>query len=82
MTANMNSTITSLMASMKDGSTMTKSEVEQIVEAIDTLKSNKSKNEIFNTLISDEKLEIGDRLWIQQLSLRKMGLKRKQSFQM
>ena len=61
---------------------MTKSEVEQIVEAIDTLKSNKSKNEIFNTLISDEKLEIGDRLWIQQLSLRKMGLKRKQSFQM
>ena len=57
---------------------MTKSEVEQIVEAIDTLKSNKSKNEIFNALVSNETFDIGDRLWIQRLSLRKMGLKRKQ----
>ena len=56
---------------------MTKSEVEQIVEAIDTLKSNKSKNEIFNTLGSNETFDIGDRLWIQRLSLRKMGLNRK-----
>ena len=56
---------------------MTKSEVEQIVEAIDTLKSNKSKNEIFNTLVSNETFDIGDRLWIQRLSLRKMGLNRK-----
>jgi hypothetical protein len=55
-------------------------EVEQIVKAIDTLKSNKAKNDIFNILISDEKLEFGDRLWIQRLSLRIMGLKRKQSF--
>tara|TARA_R110002012_G_scaffold193390_1_gene361000 strand:+ start:1500 stop:1679 length:180 start_codon:yes stop_codon:yes gene_type:complete len=56
---------------------MTKLEVEQIVEAIDTLKSNKSKNEIFNTLVSNETFDIGDRLWIQRLSLRKMGLNRK-----
>ena len=60
---------------------MNQREVEQIVEAIDTVKSNKAKNDIFNTLISDEKLEIGDRIWIQQLSLRAMGLKRKQRFQ-
>jgi hypothetical protein len=59
---------------------MNMKEVEQIVKAIDTLKSNKAKNDIFNILISDEKLEFGDRLWIQRLSLRIMGLKRKQSF--
>ena len=57
-------------------------EVEQIVAAIDTVKSNKAKNEIYNALISNKKLEIGDRFVIQQLSLRTMGLKRKQSFQM
>ena len=56
-------------------------EVEQIVAAIDTVKSNKAKNEIYNALVSNEKLEIGDRFVIQQLSLRTMGLKRKQSLQ-
>ena len=61
---------------------MNQREVEQIVAAIDTVKSNKAKNEIYNALISNKKLEIGDRFVIQQLSLRTMGLKRKQSFQM
>ena len=52
-------------------------EVEQIVEAIGTIKSKTDRKRVINSLIQNEKLEIGDRFVISQLSSKLDGVDRK-----
>ena len=45
---------------------MNMQEVEQIVEAIGTIKSKADRKRVIDSLVHNEKLEIGDRFWISQ----------------
>ena len=56
---------------------MNMKEVEQIVEAIGTIKSKTDRNRVINSLVQNEKLEIGDRFVISQLSSKLDGVDRK-----